>query len=113
MGGRKRHLVVDCLGLVLAVAVSAASVQDRGAAQPLLERLRTMYFSIRLVWADGSLRPDRVAPQHHLLSGAPGRRVLPRPGRLGPASPAFRRRCQGRPVPRGRPAYPYESVRVH
>ncbi|MEU1269999.1 transposase, partial [Streptomyces sp. NPDC005799] len=53
MGGRKRHLVVDCLGLVLAVVVSAASVQDRDAALPLLERLRNMYFSIRLVWADG------------------------------------------------------------
>ncbi|MFF8592823.1 transposase [Streptomyces sp. NPDC015220] len=53
VGGRKRHLVVDCLGLVLAVAVTAASVQDRDAAVPLLERLRQMYFSIRLVWTDG------------------------------------------------------------
>ena len=53
VGGRKRHLVVDCLGLVLAVAVTAASVQDRDAAMPLLERLRQQYFSIRLVWADG------------------------------------------------------------
>jgi transposase len=53
VGGRKRHLVVDCLGLVLAVAVTAASVQDRDAAVPLLERLRAMYFSVRLVWADG------------------------------------------------------------
>ncbi|WP_234329441.1 MULTISPECIES: IS5 family transposase [unclassified Streptomyces] len=53
VGGRKRHLVVDCLGLVLAVAVTAASVQDRDAAVPLLEWLRKMYFSIRLVWADG------------------------------------------------------------
>ncbi|MER6375871.1 IS5 family transposase [Streptomyces mirabilis] len=34
VGGRKRHLVVDCLGLVLAVAVTAASVQDRDAAVP-------------------------------------------------------------------------------
>ncbi|MGW0886494.1 IS5 family transposase [Streptomyces sp. NPDC002671] len=53
VGGRKRHLVVDCLGLVLAVAVSAASVQDRDAAVPLLERLRRQYFSVRLIWADG------------------------------------------------------------
>ncbi|MFE1050488.1 IS5 family transposase [Streptomyces olivaceus] len=53
VGGRKRHLVVDCLGLVLAVAVTAASVQDRDAAVPLLERLRKTYFSVRLVWADG------------------------------------------------------------
>ncbi|MEU6071202.1 IS5 family transposase [Streptomyces sp. NPDC047082] len=53
VGGRKRHLVVDCLGLVLAVAVTAASVQDRDAAVPLLERLRRQYFSVRLIWADG------------------------------------------------------------
>ncbi|MGW2051982.1 IS5 family transposase [Streptomyces sp. NPDC001858] len=53
VGWRKRHLAVDCLGLVLAVAVTAANVQDRDAAVPLLERLRTRYFSVRLVWADG------------------------------------------------------------
>ncbi|WP_308377518.1 transposase [Streptomyces sp. ISL-99] len=44
--------MVDCLGLVLAVRVTAASVQDRHAAVPLLTRLRERYFSIRLVWAD-------------------------------------------------------------
>lgn len=53
VGGRKRHVVVDCLGLVLAVLVTAASVQDRDAAVPLLARLRSLYFSIRMVWADG------------------------------------------------------------
>lgn len=53
VGGRKRHLVVDCLGLVLAVAVTAANVQDRDAAVPLLERLRRLYFSVRHIWADG------------------------------------------------------------
>ncbi|MFE9628513.1 IS5 family transposase [Streptomyces sp. NPDC006527] len=53
VSGRKRHLVVDCLGMVLAVAVTAASVQDRDAAVPLLERLRKLHFSVRLVWADG------------------------------------------------------------
>ncbi len=49
VGGR----VVDCLGLVLAAAVTAANVQGRDPALPLLGRLRNMYFSIRLVWADG------------------------------------------------------------
>ncbi|WP_393099855.1 transposase [Streptomyces sp. LN325] len=55
IGGRRRHVVVDCLGLVLTVTVTvtAASVQDRDAAAGLLERLRTMYFAIDLVWADG------------------------------------------------------------
>ncbi|WP_240981024.1 MULTISPECIES: transposase [unclassified Streptomyces] len=33
-GGRTRHVVGDCLGLVLAVLVTAASVQDRQAAVP-------------------------------------------------------------------------------
>jgi len=34
--GRKRHLVVDTLGLLLAVTVTAASVQDRDAAAPVV-----------------------------------------------------------------------------
>ncbi|MEU0844060.1 IS5 family transposase [Streptomyces sp. NPDC005962] len=51
--GRKRHLVVDTLGLLLAVTVTAASVQDRDAARPVLERLRQRHRRIRLVWADG------------------------------------------------------------
>jgi transposase len=34
--GRKRHLVVDTLGLLLAVSVTAASVQDRDAAPPVV-----------------------------------------------------------------------------
>ncbi|MFD6626662.1 IS5 family transposase [Streptomyces diastaticus] len=54
LGGRKRHLLVDCLGLVLTVSVTAASVQDRDAAVPPLERARQMYFSIRFIWADGA-----------------------------------------------------------
>jgi transposase len=36
VSGRKRHLVVDCIGLVLAVAVTPASAQDRDAAVGLL-----------------------------------------------------------------------------
>ncbi|MGW3939867.1 IS5 family transposase [Streptomyces phaeochromogenes] len=54
VSGRKRHVIVDCLGLVLAVLVTAASTQDRHAAVPLLARLRERYFSVRLVWADGA-----------------------------------------------------------
>lgn len=33
--------------------MTAANVQDRDAAVPLLDKLREMYFSIRRVWADG------------------------------------------------------------
>ena len=53
VNGRKRHLAVDTLGLVLVVVVTAACVQDRDAGQRLLWRLRSGYRGVRLVWADG------------------------------------------------------------
>jgi transposase len=51
--GRKRHVLVDCLGLLLGVMVTAASVQDRDGARPALTFLRELYERITLVWADG------------------------------------------------------------
>jgi putative transposase len=36
VNGRKRHIAVDTTGLVLDVVITAASVQDRQAARPLL-----------------------------------------------------------------------------
>jgi transposase len=51
--GRKRHVVVDTLGLLLVVLVTTASVQDRDGARPVLEHLREVFDSIILVWADG------------------------------------------------------------
>ncbi|WUV32521.1 transposase [Streptomyces sp. NBC_01483] len=53
MPGRKRHVITDCLGLLLVVAVTAANVGDREAAVPLLERVHTAHRSLRLIWADG------------------------------------------------------------
>ncbi|MGP8304479.1 IS5 family transposase [Streptomyces inhibens] len=51
--GRKRHIVTDCLGLLLVVAVTAANIGDRDAAVGLLTRLRRLHRDITLVWADG------------------------------------------------------------
>jgi transposase len=51
--GRKRHLVVDTLGLLLVVMVTAASVQDRPGGRRILRVLATRFPSIGLVWADG------------------------------------------------------------
>ncbi|MFK0047667.1 transposase [Streptomyces sp. NPDC090741] len=53
INGRKRHIVTDCLGLLLVVAVTAANVGDREAAVGLLARLRLLHRDITLVWADG------------------------------------------------------------
>ncbi|MFJ9590403.1 transposase [Streptomyces acidicola] len=45
--------MTDALGLLLVVAVTAASIGDRDAAAGLLMRLRRMHRDITLVWADG------------------------------------------------------------
>jgi putative transposase len=53
--GRKRHILVDTLGLLLAVLVTGANVQDRDAAKQLLTSFYQAFFqSFRLkrVWAD-------------------------------------------------------------
>ncbi len=50
--GRKRHIAVDAMGLLLAVVITAASVQDRDAARPLLWNLHRTCRRIRLIWAD-------------------------------------------------------------
>ena len=50
--GRKRHIAVDAMGLLLAVVITAASVQDRDAARPLLWNLHRTSRRIRLIWAD-------------------------------------------------------------
>jgi transposase len=54
VNGRKRHLAVDTAGLLLAIVVTAASVQDRDGARPLLWRLRLGCRGILLVWADAA-----------------------------------------------------------
>ena len=50
--GRKRHLIVDTLGLVLAVSVTAASVQDRDGAHPVVAAAMHKYPSIETVFVD-------------------------------------------------------------
>lgn len=50
--GRKRHLVVDTLGLLLAVSVTAASVQDRDGAHPVMEAAMGKYPGIETLFTD-------------------------------------------------------------
>jgi putative transposase len=51
--GRKRHLIVDTLGLVLGVVVHAADIQDRDGAKLVLAVLAHSFMRLRLIWADG------------------------------------------------------------
>jgi transposase len=52
VNGRKRHIAVDTIGLLLVVLVTPASIQDRDAARLLLWALHTCFARIALVWAD-------------------------------------------------------------
>lgn len=51
--GRKRHLLVDTLGLILGVFVTPASTPEREGAQGLLERTLGWFTWLRLLWVDG------------------------------------------------------------
>ncbi len=52
--GRKRHIVADVLGLILAVAVTGANVQDRDGGQLVLSGLKDRFARMARVWADGA-----------------------------------------------------------
>jgi putative transposase len=52
--GRKRNLVVDTLGLLLAVVVTAASVQDRDSAEPAMAQACAKYPSLQRVFVDSA-----------------------------------------------------------
>jgi transposase len=52
--GRKRHLLVDTLGLIWALLVTPADVQDRDAAKPLLEEAWGRLPRLQVIWADGA-----------------------------------------------------------
>jgi putative transposase len=89
VNGRKRHLLVDTLGLVLLVLVLPASCQDRDAARQLLD----MFFGptsrrrLKHIWADGGyagalvglvLKLWRCTLEIVKRAEAHGFRVLPR-----------------------------------
>jgi transposase len=58
--GRKRSIVTDTIGLVLAVLVTAASVQDSIAGTQLLDQVTAEHPSIRKAWVDGGYRQHLV-----------------------------------------------------
>lgn len=59
--GRKRHLVTDTLGLLIAVVVTAANVQDRDAALPVVDLAKEKVPGIQKLYADGGYSGHRAA----------------------------------------------------
>ena len=51
--GRKRHILVDTLGLIMLVMVHSADIQDRVGARLVLAKLKGAFGSLKLIWVDG------------------------------------------------------------
>ena len=54
--GRKRHVLVDTLGLLLIVVVTAASLSDQAGARKIFKQMRGTCKKLRKVWVDGTYR---------------------------------------------------------
>jgi transposase len=60
INGRKRHIVTDTMGLLLAAIVHAADIQDRDGAPSLLASIRSAFPWLRHVFADGGYAGDKL-----------------------------------------------------
>ena len=59
--GRKRHIVVDTLGLILAIVIHPANIHDSKAAVDVFRALKEKYVSgIIKIFADGGYRGDEL-----------------------------------------------------
>jgi len=54
INGRKRHILVETLGQLILVVITAASVQDREGAKLLIRGLRGACKKLRRIWVDGA-----------------------------------------------------------
>ena len=75
--GRKRHVVVDTLPLV--VQVHPANVQDRGGAPAVIAELRQAMPSVRKIRADGGYEGPKLAAALAPMPDAPDLEIVPKP----------------------------------
>ena len=58
--GRKRHILVDTLGLLLSVSVLSGDIQDRDGARGLLRAARRRFPFITKIFADGGYQGPKM-----------------------------------------------------
>jgi transposase len=59
--GRKRHLLIDTIGMLLAVIVHPADVQDRDGAEPLLRQARKLFPFVERIIGDAGYKGPKMA----------------------------------------------------
>jgi transposase len=60
-GGRKRHIITDTVGHLVAAKVHTADIQDRDGAPNLLASIRFLFPWLRHVFADGGYAGEKLA----------------------------------------------------
>jgi putative transposase len=58
--GRKRHLLVDSLGLLIVVVVHAAGISETAGARRVLGELIGQWWRLRLIWLDGGYKESLI-----------------------------------------------------
>ena len=71
--GRKRHLLVDTLGLILVAVVHSAAIQDREGAKPVIQKAR-WFGRLRVIFADAAYSGQLVTWVHEFV-GRQGTRL--------------------------------------
>jgi putative transposase len=67
--GRKRHLAVDTLGLILAVLVHRADIQDQDGARLLLQQMREGFGRLKVLFADSAYARSGLPAWIHATLG--------------------------------------------
>jgi putative transposase len=58
--GRKRHVAIDTLGLLLVVVVTAASLQDANSAPIIGARMRGHFPRLKKIWVDAGYKEQFI-----------------------------------------------------
>jgi putative transposase len=61
VNGRKRHIITDTVGFVLAAVIHSANIQDRDGAELVLKELQYKYPLLKKIMADGGYKGALIA----------------------------------------------------
>ncbi len=76
--GRKRHILVDTLGLLLSVVVHPADIQDRDGARLLPATIVGHFSRLLVIWGDGGYAGQLVEWVTRTFGPAPRLEIVPK-----------------------------------